>query len=405
MYRIALINMPFANLNLPSIALTQLQSIVEREHADQVTADIFYLNHDFVDLLGFDGYREIANSIYSLNSGIGDWLFRSAAFPELPDNSEAYFQRYFPRKTPDSQRLQQLIIRTRQELVPFLEHLVDKYHLDQYDLLGFTSMFSQNLACFAMARHIRERNPRVIIVMGGANCESPMGQELVKNVPAVDYVFSGPALKSFPAFLQHCMNGEHERCAAIPGVFSKDNKLPKQGHHTIGEEFDIDETIPLNYDAFIRLIEEKYPDCNLEIILPFETSRGCWWGERAHCTFCGLNGMTMSYRAMHPARAVELISSLFRYSSQAVRLESVDNIMPKEYLESVFPRLKTPESMYIFYEIRSDLAGKEMQVLSDARVKVVQPGIESFATSTLKLMKKGTTTLNNKAILINLHIY
>jgi hypothetical protein len=29
MYRIALINMPFANLSLPSIALTQLKSLVE----------------------------------------------------------------------------------------------------------------------------------------------------------------------------------------------------------------------------------------------------------------------------------------------------------------------------------------------------------------------------------------
>ena len=26
-----------------------------------------------------------------------------------------------------------------------------------------------------------------------------------------------------------------------------------------------------------------------------ETSRGCWWGERMHCTFCGLNGATMAY--------------------------------------------------------------------------------------------------------------
>ena len=34
-----------------------------------------------------------------------------------------------------------------------------------------------------------------------------------------------------------------------------------------------------------------------------ETSRGCWWGERSHCTFCGLNGMGMTYRSKNSVLA------------------------------------------------------------------------------------------------------
>lgn len=404
MYQIALVNMPFANLNFPSIALTQLKSILDKEDAEKQRTDIFYLNHDFVDLLGLDGYREIAGSINSLNSGIGEWIFRAAAFPELPDNSAVYFQRYFPRRTDDAQRLQQLITKVQQQVGPFISDLVDRYRLDQYDLVGFTSMFAQNLASFATARQIKRKNQNVTVVMGGANCEAPMGQELVKNVPVIDYVFSGPALKSFPAFVQHCINGEREKCQNIPGVFGKDNALSTEGRAAIGEELGIDETVPLDYDSFMKLIEERYPGRNIEVTLPFETSRGCWWGERAHCTFCGLNGLTMNYRAMNPDNAVNLISSLFQYS-KAVRLESVDNILPKSYMKSVFPRLQTPEAMYIFYEVKADLSEKDMEVLSNARVKVVQPGIESLATSTLKLMKKGTTSFNNIAFLKNCLTY
>lgn len=32
-------------------------------------------------------------------------------------------------------------------------------------------------------------------------------------------------------------------------------------------------------------------------MLLYEASLGCWWGEKHHCTFCGLNGTTMKFRA------------------------------------------------------------------------------------------------------------
>jgi hypothetical protein len=47
MRRIALINMPFANLGLPSIALTQLKAIAEEQLQGEVSIEILYLNHDF----------------------------------------------------------------------------------------------------------------------------------------------------------------------------------------------------------------------------------------------------------------------------------------------------------------------------------------------------------------------
>jgi ribosomal peptide maturation radical SAM protein 1 len=399
MYKIALVNMPFANLSLPSIALTQIKSMVERE-CDDAGAEVLYLNHDFADLIGVEAYHEIAYVIY-----LGDWIFRQAAFPDLPDNSAAYFQRYMPRRTEETVRLKQLISTFRPKLDDFLEGLIDRYGLDQFAIVGFTSMFTQTAACFAMARHIKRRNPEAIVVMGGANCEAPMGQELVRNFQYVDYVFSGPSLKSFPRFVRYCRNGQREKIGEIAGVFDQGSAEKARGQAIIGEELDLNEEIELDYDDFVESVRQKQPNRSLRLTIPFETSRGCWWGERAHCTFCGLNGLTMEYRAMEPDRALKSISSLFRYSSVATRLESVDNILPKSYLESVFPKLDTPASMYLFYEVKADLSEEDMRVLSKARVKVLQPGIESLATSTLKLMKKGVSSFNNITFLMNCLVY
>ena len=400
MFSVALINMPFANLNMASIGLTQLQAVTNRECPGKVRTEVFYLNHAFAELFGFEEHSEIANTANTCNRGLGDWIFRQAAFPHLPDNSIEYFRRYFPRSTGETQRLRALVTRVRPKIDGFIEELIDRYRLDTFNIVGFTSMFSQTVPSLAMARHIRDRNPEVTLVMGGANCEAPMGPELVKNVDWIDYVFSGPALKSFPVFVGLCVDGDRERIDEVAGVFSKKNVSTFRGEAVIGEELDIDDVVELDYQPFVNLIKQSWPERDVPITLPFETSRGCWWGERAHCTFCGLNGMTMAYRAMQPALALDLINSLFSYEN-VNRLICVDNIMPKDYLKSVFPFLTTPNSIRIFYEVKSDLSEDDIRVLSEARVLTIQPGIEALATSTLKLMRKGVTSFTNLSFLMN----
>lgn len=399
MYRITLINMPFANLSLPSIALTQLKAVVEGRFKEQVSINLLYLNHDFANYLGLSLYDLIVNSTESQNSGLGDWFFRQTAFPQLPDNATDYLSRYFPFHTDQMNQLKALVLEKRRGLSGFLESLIRKYSLDKTELVGFTSMFMQNVASFSLAGKIKDKNKDVTTIMGGANCESPMGQVIVRYVDAVDYVFSGPGLKSFPDFVEHQLAQEAWKCGSIKGVFTKKNYMFHSGPEAIGEELSIDVPIDLDYGPFINTVSENFPKRQVDPVLLFETSRGCWWGERAHCTFCGLNGMTMSYRAMNPELALKQFDSLFTYAPKVSRLEAVDNILPKEYLREVLPFVQTPENVEIFYEVKADLTESDVQVLAKARVKQIQPGIESLATSTLKLMKKGTSAFRNLGLL------
>ncbi|HVR98292.1 MAG TPA: RiPP maturation radical SAM C-methyltransferase [Thermoanaerobaculia bacterium] len=407
MYRIALINMPFAAADIPSIALTQLKSMVEKEFGDRVSCDVLYLNLDFLNFLGPQLFRAISVSVQANTSGLGDWFFSAEAFPDKPDDPEAYLTRSFAGQRADLDPFKEQMLDKRRGVGVFLKSLIDRDQLTGYDLVGFTSMFCQTISSIAMAKALKKERPEIVTLMGGANCETPMGAVLCRNVPEMDFIFSGPSLETFPALVRHLLAGEEVPCHSMPGVLTQrkiGTTAPEQWRE-IGGELDIDVDLPLEYQDYFTALD-KVRGAALTPKIPFETSRGCWWGERSHCTFCGLNGMTMKYRAMSPARALAQFQALFeKYSSRAVVFESVDNILPREYLVNVLPHLDTPEHAVLFYEVKADLKEREIAVLAQARVKHIQPGIEALATSTLKLMKKGTTSFQNIKFLMYCRYY
>ncbi len=401
MLKISLINMPFATLQFPSIALTQLKSVAESRFGDQVRVRILYLNHDFALYLGVETYQ-VLNSVQASNAGLGDWMYRSLAFPEQADNLDAYFQRYYPQRNPAMEMRRKMLTTKRAGLERLMDSLISKHQLGGEDIVGFTTMFAQNTASFAMARLVKKRNPAVTTIIGGANCEAPMGREIARNLQAVDYVFSGAALVSFPEFLQRRLEGDVEGCERIPGVFSKRNTETMQGHDAVGAELPIEIPVPLDYDEFLTELSRNFPNGKIAPMLLFETSRGCWWGERSHCTFCGLNGGTMAYRAMPSGQAVKLFNDLFaRYGDRCKRFDAVDNILPREYLTEVLPHVKAPEGVSLFYEVKADLKDREMEILGRAGVDLIQPGIEALNSGTLKLMRKGVTSFQNLRFLKN----
>ncbi len=390
MFKIALINMPFADAPRPSLSMTQLKSIVSEQHPVEV--NIHYFNQEFSKLFGPELFQFISGQY---TAGLGDWLFRHIAFPEVEDNADKYMKRHFPQNDPRTTKLREVLLQKRDELDAKLDELINEYNIGDVNIVGFSSMFSQNGACFALANKLKRLNPDIKIVMGGANCESPMGEEIIKNVPQIDFVFSGPALISFPELVGSLINGDNEACHKIKGVFSKNNVYLLSGDAIAGAEKPVDEYIPLDYSDFINTFDTNFPENKKAKRLLFETSRGCWWGERSHCTFCGLNSQSMGYRTMPPDVAVKQFEAIFKYADDCSHFSSVDNIIPQKYTRDVFPYINPPSHVNIFYEVKASLKEKEMQLLSDKRVKRLQPGIESLSTSTLNLMKKGTTSFSN----------
>jgi ribosomal peptide maturation radical SAM protein 1 len=398
-----LVNMPFAHWNRPSFALSQLSALVQRELPDRVQVEICHLNNDFAAHFDSQLYDEIANEPQHLVTGLGDWIFRRIAYPDLDDNSERYFRRYYVGSPWTEFR--ERILDLRSGLEPLLRDMIDRYGLASADIVGFTSMFAQNVSSLALARLIKEQNPNAITIIGGANCETPMGAILVQNCQAIDFAFSGPSLESFLDFLRCKLGDDEQGLHSIRGVVSKNNCEDTRFRTSIGRDHDINDFFEPDYRVFVKSYEEQKESIarsggiRTEDISPpilyFETSRGCWWGERSHCTFCGLNGVTMSFNAMSPDVALRQFQSLFQYAPWSLFYECTDNIMPKNYTKELFPLLDPPPESSIFYEVKVPISERDMQTLARARVNKIQPGIEALSTATLKLMGKGTTAFQN----------
>src|SRR5207237_3798341 len=111
-----------------------------------------------------------------------------------------------------------------------------------------------------------------------------------------------------------------------------------------------------------------------QIWLPWETSRGCWWGQKRHCTFCGLNGEGMEFRARSADRTIaDLQDLLARYPECNIAMS--DNIMPHSYFRTVLPQLALirPKAE-IFYEQKANLTLQKVRALARAGITRIQPG-------------------------------
>src|SRR4029077_7969107 len=68
--------------------------------------------------------------------------------------------------------------------------------------------------------------------------------------------------------------------------------------------------------------------------VPMESARGCWWGQKHHCTFCGLNGASMGFRSKSARRVMEEMEELAdRY--QQLHFVMVDNIFDMKYFKDL----------------------------------------------------------------------
>jgi ribosomal peptide maturation radical SAM protein 1 len=404
---IRLVNMPFWQSSMPALSLIQLKSRAADVLRAETAIKIEYVNHDFARWLGAKYYDHIALNGNLLQSGFGDWLFRRIAFPDMPDNTASYSRRY--RRAIGAELFDAALDDgplSSDRLQAQLEEIISERKLDVADVVGFTSTFAQTVPSLAMARLLRKRRPDQVLVMGGANCEGEMGEALARVTRDLDFIFSGPALVSLPAFLRQIASGrlaEEPIRGVLPCASSRKSRSQPVGIPAVafGQELPIETPLALDYDDFI-VSYEQLPGEKRPPNLSFETSRGCWWGQKAHCTFCGLNGETMAYRAMPPSMARALMEGLFdRYGDSVKHYNAVDNIMPKEYVRELFENLRPPAGVEIFYETKADLTDAHVKTLASAAVTRIQPGIESLLTSTLKLMRKGTTAFHNIRLLMS----
>ncbi len=388
------VSMPFAAIR-PAIGVSLLKSHLQKM---DISARVLYLNMRFARAFGGGDYQYIAERTPT-QSLAGDWVFGRCAFGPRDDADNAYlraFDERFGKFGPTSAGIAALR-RARAAAEPFLQDCLNQVDWRQYDVIGFTSTFAQTTASLALAQRIKQRFPRIVILFGGANCEAEMGLQLHRSFPFIDLVVSGEADLSFPRLMRAIIRGEDP--AEIPGVISRREGRSCYVSLTPDRVEDLD-TLPYpDYTDYFEQFASVCPSYLPTAGVLVESSRGCWWGEKHHCTFCGLNGTSMAFRSKTAGRLLDEITELSgRYKCQFV--EMVDNILDMHYFRDLVPELARRKlKLGLFYETKANLTKEQLRALYEAGIHSIQPGIESFSTEILRHMRKGTSAAQNVQLL------
>ena len=393
---VLLINMPFSSLHRPSPGLGLLKSHLVRIGIDVRVAN---LNLRFAQQIGQYAYARFSDYPPQLFLAC-DWIFAAALADGPGGERDAYYSLFSPNVASTSLahltdgEQSNLIARAehaRANVEEFLDFCIQSMPWERYDLVGFTTTFCQTASSLALARRVKDTHPDTLIVFGGAHCEGEMGLALHEGFSFVDYVCTGEADLSFPALVRALETGT--RPEQIRGIVCRSGDASWCTDPAPERVKDLDELPYPDHDEYFN---DPLAPSNPELTM--ETARGCWWGDKHHCLFCGID-FPEKYRSKTPARALaELVALRDRYGPHPIVMS--DEILDLRYFKEFLPaltELDPPASL--FYEIKANLSREQVRLLSEAGVRRIQPGIESFSTGVLKLMNKGTSAAQNVQLL------
>lgn len=386
--------MPFGAMERPAIGLSLLKA---RLTSDGIACDVRYLSFTFADMIGAEEYQWISSALPYI-AFAGDWCFAEALYGPRPAADSEYLVRVLQDTWHVGEESIARVKAVRAMVGKFLNHCIECIPWKKYAAVGFTSTFEQNLASLALAKRLKAMHPRIATVFGGANWEGKMGAELHQQFGFVDYVCTGEADESFPVLAPLLLSGTAKAAALPPGIiYREDGRSLSTGYSIQVRDMD---TLPVpDFSDYFREWSESSASLVTAPLVLVETSRGCWWGEKSHCTFCGLNGSMLAYRSKSGARALAEMQHLSdRW--QTDNIEVVDNILNMHHFSDLLPALAADGRPWeIFYEVKANLSRAQVAALRAAGVVRIQPGIESLSDHVLKLMRKGTCGLRNVQLL------
>lgn len=396
---VCLVVAPFSPIIMPALGVSTLKATLS---AAGIRADVYYPS------LAFCGYflsglspRDAVLDYHRIafDKELGNLCLSEALWEGHVDEViEALRPRgangepMMPPRDPSWQR----VLKYFREVPAFVEHLYAGRRWDEYELVGFSSNYTQNVGSLALARRIKERHPRVPIVFGGANCDGEMGLQLLHSFPQVDYVLQGEADYSLPLLVQRLREGGDPR--EVPGlVVRADGRAAAAAAPVPVTQMDA-LPYPDHDDYFEQLppVIERMRSGG-QLMLSIETSRGCWWGAHKACAFCGISRHADGYRSKSADRALaEMEWMRQRYGVN--RLYATDSVIDPQYYQALLPRL-AGKNFRLFYETRSNLGEHQVEALRRAGVAAMQPGVEGISSEILALLGKGTKGYQNIELL------
>ncbi|HEU4932999.1 MAG TPA: RiPP maturation radical SAM C-methyltransferase [Pyrinomonadaceae bacterium] len=389
---VALISMPTLSARFPSFQLALLKPTLERAGIPVQTFSLFMY---FGTQVGWRVNETLADVYPSM---VGEWIWTKAAFGDFA-NDEKYYEIYRGNLEAICARAGcsfDDLRRLRENAAPgFIDWCLTSVDWSRFGVIGFSVVFQQTLASIALARALKERYPHIPIMMGGATFEDDIAEEIMKGCPQVDYIHCGDADETLPQAIRRVYSGESMK--GMPGImWRNDGQVVFNGRAP--NLADMNKTPVPDFDEYFYARKEggyQWWDDAQEVLLPIETARGCWWGVKNHCTFCGLNRAGMEFRSKRVEDVIHQLDELSRRYG-ILDFNAIDNIIEPEYIDKLFGQLSQENSdIRLHYEVRPSLSRSQLKHMRKGGLFSIQPGVESFSTHILKLMKKHTTGVRN----------
>lgn len=312
----------------------------------------------------------------------GEWIFTKAL--GIPDNAEEYWALL---KTANVGHDILDRISVLRDLAPeFVAEVTSEALSHAPSIVGLSATLTQLIPSLSVAKRIKQESPKTCVVMGGGSCDGSMADGLLRCFDFLDIVVSGQGEEALLDIVrQKQSRGAMPRRVIRPPITT--NYRPR---------------VPLYAPFFERLESSRFKDfLSLHVQTPVEAGRGCWWGAKHHCIFCGLNGSGLAFRSGGPKSLVDQMDSLSKQFG--VRdFFVVDNLLGNDLLRNDVASLGASERDFSwFVEVKSNLRRGQLELLKNAGVHELQPEIESLDDSILEHMDKGVTTYQNIRFLLD----
>jgi ribosomal peptide maturation radical SAM protein 1 len=383
----------------PMLAASQLKACLV--HAGFST-DVAYFNIEFQERLGV--IASILNDVSDCSESgrLGDYLFAHVLFDKTDSELSSYADFFeasaigsgllkllsYWSPAPDLKLALECMIH---QVRLWLPRAVQRLVAANPRYLAASTSFQTLPSTMLLLREFKKARPDVPTIVGGWNCAGPAAERILALFPQVDHVCDGEGDLALPELLRALRDGE---TPTIPGFLGRSSGPGQAGPAKILSGQQMDETPFPDHSDFFRTLD-AHPGVKrtLGISLPMQNSRGCLWGQKHHCVFCGIRDLELTYREKSQDRSIAEIRWLLdTYGDRAVGITFSDNTTSPKQLRRFMPALSEaiPDLPPVWSEAQANLRREDIVLLRRANIREITVGIESLDSEALALMNKGS---------------
>lgn len=385
---VILIAPPWPLFGRPSIQLAVLKPyLVSRIPGLKVSARHWYL--PIAADIGYPIYEAVCRHTW-----VAESVYAALLYPQRTETLAAVFRHQSPArlKTCDFKSLVNAVARSSRRLI-------DAVAWQRCRLAGFSVGLCQLTAALYFIREIKRRCPTLPVVVGGSTITPDTARGMLKLFPAIEFAVCGEGEKPLSELI-----GWLDRPSSPPdtpprGVLSGKNPDASLAFNQVAALDDL----PLpEFDEYFTLLAGLPAAQRFFPTLPLEMSRGCFW-QSAHgrgCAFCNLNQQWQGFRKKSAKRIVAEARDLAR-RHQSLSIAYTDNALPLgRQGRAVYAGLaEMGMDVRLFGEIKATTSRTTLAAMRRAGFDRVQIGIEALSTRLLAKINKGTSAIDNIAIL------